>query len=263
MPSQAENEATVTPKLAFVIPAYNEEALIGDCVQSVCDELDRSGVPAEIVVVDNASTDNTAAIAGRFERVRVVTETRKGIVWARKAGYEATTAPLVANIDADNMLTPGWSTTVIREFEADPELVALSGPFIYHDLSPLHRLWVRFFYCGAYVAYLVNRFVLKVGSMLQGGNFIIKRTAWDQAGGFDTKIDFYGEDIDVAVRLFRIGKVKWMWRLPIYSSGRRLVNEGIVKSGWIYTLNFLSVTFTGRPKTAAYTDVRPGTDKEA
>jgi glycosyltransferase involved in cell wall biosynthesis len=260
VPPSVIGETTEPPKLAFVIPAYNEEALIGQCLQSICDELDRSGVPAEVVVVDNASTDRTGEVAGRFKRVRVITENRKGIVYARKAGYDATTAPLVANIDADNQLTPGWSNTVVGEFEADPELVALSGPFIYHDLGPLHQAWVKMFYWGAYFAYLVNRFVLKVGSMLQGGNFIIKRSAWDQAGGYDTKIDFYGEDIDVAVRLFRFGKVKWMWRLPILSSGRRLAKEGIVKSGWVYALNFIWVTFTGRPKTEEYTDIRPGSD---
>ena len=49
-------------KLAFVIPAYNEEALIGKCLESVVAEIARSGADAEIIVVNNASSDRTGEI---------------------------------------------------------------------------------------------------------------------------------------------------------------------------------------------------------
>jgi glycosyltransferase involved in cell wall biosynthesis len=53
-------------KLAFVIPAYNEEALIGKCLESVLAEIKRSGVNAEVIVVNNASKDRTGEIARSF-----------------------------------------------------------------------------------------------------------------------------------------------------------------------------------------------------
>jgi len=244
-------------KLAFVIPAYNEEALIGKCVQSVLDDVKRSGAEVEIVVVNNASKDRTAEVAAAFPDVRVVDETEKGLVHARRAGFEATSAELVANIDADTELPPGWIAKVLAEFERKPALVGLSGPYIYHDLSLWNRFLVRLFYMVSFCVYLLNRFVLRVGSMIQGGNFVIRRSAWIKAGGFDTSISFYGEDTDVAVRLSRVGPVKFTFSLPMYTSGRRLAEEGVMKTGFTYVLNYFAVTFRGRPATSDYTDIRP------
>lgn len=248
-------------KLAFVIPAYNEEALIGDCLKAVVAEVKRSGVDAEIVVVNNASTDRTKEIAEGYEGVRVVDETKKGLVHARRAGFEATTAPLVANIDADTLVPAGWITTVLNEFEKNPKLVGLSGPYIYYDLSLWNQFLVKGFYVLSYAIYLLNRFVLRIGSMIQGGNFVIERSAWLKAGGFDTTISFYGEDTDVAVRLSRVGPVKWTFRLKMLTSGRRLASEGVFQTAGTYVLNYFWVTFRGRPATKDYTDVRPGGGK--
>jgi len=244
-------------ELAFVIPAYNEATLIGKCLESVVAEVKRSGHEADIVVVDNASTDDTASIAAGYEGVRVVSETKKGLVHARNAGFQATDAELVANIDADTQLPSGWITTVMTEFDKNPKLVALSGPYIYYDLAWHNQALVRFFYGAAFLIYLLNRFVLRVGSMIQGGNFVIRRSAWKQAGGYDLSIAFYGEDTDVAKRLHRIGPVKWTFSLPMKTSGRRLEKEGVFQTAGVYVLNYFWVTFSGKPATKNYNDVRP------
>lgn len=243
--------------LAFVIPAYNEEALIGKCLESVEREVARSGVPCEVVVVNNASTDRTREIAQGFATVRVVDELQKGLVHARHAGFVATTAELVANIDSDTIVPSGWIDTVMREFSRHPGLVGLSGPYVYYDLSAWNRLLVWVFYVATWLIYLVNRFVLKVGSVIQGGNFVIKRSAWERVGGFDRSIAFYGEDTDVAVRLSKAGGVKWTFALRMLTSGRRLEKEGVFKTAGQYVLNFFWVTFRGKPATHTYTDIRP------
>jgi glycosyltransferase involved in cell wall biosynthesis len=244
-------------ELAFVIPAYNEEALVGQCLESVLREIKRSGVDAEVVVVNNASTDRTGEIARGYPDVRVVDEPKKGLVNARHAGFEATTAEIVANIDSDTMLTEGWIDTVLKNFAADPKLVGLSGPFIYYDLSGWNRFLVRLFYYLTYLIYLINRYVLRVGSVIQGGNFVFTRTAWNKAGGYDRSIAFYGEDTDVAVRLSKVGGVKWTFALPMLTSGRRLEKEGVFRTAGTYTLNYFWVTFKGKPVTKEYTDIRP------
>jgi len=243
--------------LAFVIPAYNEEALIGNCLASVVKEVERSGCTAEIVVVNNASTDNTKQIAQSYPGVTVVDEKKKGLVNARHAGFEATKAELVANIDADTQLPEGWITTVLTAFEKNPKLVAISGPYIYHDMAWHNRVMVRGFYYVSFLIYLINRFVLRVGSMVQGGNFVLRRSAWDKAGGFDRSISFYGEDTDVAIRLSKVGPVRWTFKLPMYTSGRRLEEEGVFKTAGTYVLNFFWVTFRGKPFTRNYSDIRP------
>jgi glycosyltransferase involved in cell wall biosynthesis len=244
-------------QLSFVIPAYNEEALIGQCLESVLREVARSGVDTEVVVVNNASIDRTGEIARGFAGVKVVDEPKKGLVNARHAGFEASSAEIVANIDSDTMLPEGWISTVMAAFAADPKLVGLSGPFIYYDLSLWNRFLVRLFYYLTWVMHMLNHHVFRVGAVIQGGNFVFTRTAWLKAGGYDRSIAFYGEDTDVAVRLSRVGHVKWTFQLPMLTSGRRLEKEGVFKTAGTYVLNYLWVTFRGRPATKDYTDIRP------
>lgn len=245
------------PQLSFVIPAYNEEALIGKCLESVLREVKRSGVDTEIVVVNNASRDRTGEIARSFAGVKVVDEPKKGLVNARHCGFENSTAEIVANIDSDTMLPEGWITTVIESFARDPKLVALSGPFIYYDLSLWNRFLVRLFYYVTWLMHVVNQHVFHVGAVVQGGNFVFTRSAWLRAGGYDRSIAFYGEDTDVAVRLSKVGHVRWTFDLPILASGRRLEKEGVFKTASTYVLNYFWVTYRGRPATTEYTDIRP------
>jgi glycosyltransferase involved in cell wall biosynthesis len=249
-------------QLAFVIPAYNEEALIGKCLASVIAEVKRSGHAADIVVVNNASTDRTREVAAGFAGVRVIDEMEKGLVAARDAGFRATTAELVANIDADTVVPEGWIDTVLDQFARHPRLVCLSGPYFYYDLSLWNRFLVTAFYAATYLAYVLNRFVLRVGSVVQGGNFVFKRSAWIAAGGYNRAIKFFGEDTDVAVRLSKVGAVKWTFRLKMWTSGRRFIEEGVIKTAGTYVLNFFWVTFAGEPATKTYTDVRPESGTE-
>jgi glycosyltransferase involved in cell wall biosynthesis len=247
-------------KLSFVIPAYNEENGIGACLDAIVAQkkmLGARGEDIEIVVVNNASTDGTAATITRYPDVRLVNEPEKGIVHARRAGFLATSGNLIANVDADTRITPGWIKKVLDEFAADPELVGLSGPFIYYDVSRSVRFWTRFFYYIGFVFYILIRFVFHVGSILQGGNFVVRRDALEKIGGYDTHISFYGEDTDVARRLSKVGRVKFTFQLPALSSGRRLAKEGSIRAGLRYALNIVWITFFKKPKTRAYEDIRP------
>lgn len=243
-------------KISFVIPAYNEERNLPLCLAAVERELARTPCAAEVIVVNNASTDSTGDVARGYSFVRVVDEPRKGLVRARHAGLAASEGELVANIDADTMPPEGWLETVLAEFSGDERLAALSGPFIYYDLPPLHRALTRLFYIAGYLSHLTSQHVLRTGAMLQGGNFVVRRTHLDRAGGFDTSIEFYGEDTDVGRRISKVGKVKWTFRLPMYASGRRLKHEGVIATGLRYAANFFSVLARGKPLTNSYTDIR-------
>ncbi|MCL4354671.1 glycosyltransferase [Patescibacteria group bacterium] len=244
-------------KISFVIPAYNEENYLKDCLQSIFNETKGKDYDFEVIVVNNASTDNTKQIAKEFKNVKVVDEEKRGLVVARKAGYQASTGDLIANVDADTRLTPGWIDTVLKEFSMNKELVALSGPFIYYDLPNFMKMMVRLFYYYTFSLYLIANKVLKSGAMLQGGNFVLKRSAFEKVGGYDVKhYTFYGEDADVAVKMFKVGKVKWTFRLPINSSGRRLAAEGPFTMMLRYTINYFWVVFFGKPFTTKFSNFR-------
>lgn len=244
-------------KLSFVIPAHNEEYTLGACLDSIMRELAATDhrYDVQIIVVDNASGDRTRAVALRYPGVKVVDEPQKGLVRARARGFKEATGNLVANIDADTILPPGWLARVFDEFDHDADLVCLTGPLLYYDLSPFWQFLVRIFCWFGFFFHIVFRF-FRIGAWVQGGNFILRRDAWVRAGGFDTNIDFYGEDTDVARRIVKQGKVKFMFRLPIYSSGRRLAHEGVLAIGWRYTINYFWVLLFGKPHTTASRDIR-------
>ena len=246
----------MAPRISFVVPAFNEEALLPACLAAIRAEIDRTGCAAEIVVVDNASTDGTNAIARATPGVRVVEEPERGLVQARSAGFAASTGALVANIDADTLLPSGWLARVLAEFGRDPKLVAISGPYDYYDVPPRVRRAAQAFYRMAYCTYFMNRHVLRIGSMVQGGNFAVRRDALVQAGGFDTRFSFYGEDTDIAKRMSKVGRVKFCWALTAQSSGRRLRGDGLVVTGVRYGMNYLWTTVLRRPFTEAWNDYR-------
>ncbi len=243
-------------RLSFVIPAYNEEAYLAACLESILSQTGGCGVTTEIVVVNNASTDRTRAVALRYPSVRLVDEPLKGLTHARQAGFDACTGELIANVDADSRLPEGWVSQVLQAFERNANLLALSGPLVYYDLTALQSLLVRVFYGLAWATYALNRYVLRVGSMVQGGNFVVTRSALQRIGGFNLSIPFYGEDTDIARRLNEIGEVRFTFDLTMLSSARRLKKEGILTMAWRYSVNYLWTIFLERPFTHDHLDIR-------
>ena len=245
-------------KISIVIPAYNEEAYVGKCLESVLREKAKTFREVEIIVVNNASKDKTKEVAESFAGVRVVDEFEKGLVRARKAGYVASDGEIIANVDSDGWLTEGWIEKVFQEFEKDSKLVALSGPYLYPEMSWTFNFIVKLWYCVGMLIHLFNQYVLRRGAMLQGGNFIVRRDAMEKIGGFDTSIEFYGEDTDVACRIQKVGKVKFTYNLPMYTSSRRFKGDGIIKTGFNYGINHIWPIIFGRPFSYSYNDFRSG-----
>jgi glycosyltransferase involved in cell wall biosynthesis len=242
--------------LSFVIPAYNEECYLADCIESILRQTEGMTDTTEIIVVNNASTDGTREVALRYPQVKLVDEPRKGLTHARQAGFAASSGGLIANVDADSRLTDGWVERVLTAFEKNARLVSFSGPLIYYDLTQKQRKLVDVFYFSAWLTYFINRRILRTGSMVQGGNFVVTRKALDQIGGFDLNIEFYGEDTDIARRMGAVGDVVYTFDLKMFSSARRLKHEGMLTTAARYTVNYFWTTFFKRPFTHEHVDIR-------
>ena len=232
--------------ISFIIPCYNEEAHIKDCIRAIRKYV--WYVPYEIIVVDNNCTDNTASIA-ESELAIVIKETRKGVVFARQAGYEAATGRLIANIDADSKITDGWVWEALSCLSND-NVVAVSGPLEYDGASFSLKVMTKLYYLLAKVS---ND---HIGVFLQGGNCIIKKKALDDVGGYDTSIAFYGEDTMTAKRIQHIGKIVFNMYMITTTSPRRLEEQGVLKTTWLYLTNYFSVTFKNKSTTNDYKDFR-------
>ena len=129
--------------ISFVVPAYNEEKHLTKTLIAITSEIERTGCKAEIIVVNNASTDGTRELAASFPEVVVVDEPVKGLVQARRAGFLRASGDLIANVDADTIVPEGWLNRVLAEFRHRPGLVALSGPYIYYDVPKRTRAAVQ------------------------------------------------------------------------------------------------------------------------
>lgn len=235
--------------ISVVIPAHNEEDYIGECLKSVTKNPPKNLI--EVVVVNNLSTDGTERIAKQYPLTRVVFEKNKGITYARQRGLLEAKGDLLAYIDADTHISNDWFNIINREFEKNKNLVCLSGPYIYYDI-PLWEQW----FVKKYWNLLAHAVYHMVGFMVVGGNFVAKKSALEEIGGFDTTITFYGEDTNIGRRLSSVGKVRFARDFKIYTSGRRINSEGIVKMGLKYGLNFSSEAFFHKQFTKKYKDIR-------
>ncbi len=236
------------PKISLIIPAYNEEKYLGSCLEHA---LKNGGSDFfEIIVIDNASTDQTATIASNYPQVRVVREDWKGLTRARERGLKEARGEILAYLDADTHLPPGWTKTAIKEFNQNPKLVALSGPYTYYDFPRTQQIWIKLYWFAATVMYWFT------GYMLVGGNFLIKKEVLEKMSGFNTKIEFYGEDTDLARRASKYGKVKFNLKLIMPTSARRLKGQGTLKTAYFYFINFISQVVLHRSTTKDYADLR-------
>jgi glycosyltransferase involved in cell wall biosynthesis len=242
--------------ISIVIPAYNEEKFIGPCLRSVLRETRCYGAEAEVLVVNNASTDRTGEVACRYPGVRVIDEPCKGLSRARHRGYLESRGDLVVNVDADCLMPRGYLARVTRSFASDRRLALLTGPFLYHDLPQISQVVTIIFYLFQFVPNTIGQRILKVGAVAQGGNFTARRSALQEVGGYDTSLTFYGEDTDIAIRLSHVGLVRFSFRIIMKTSGRRLKKEGVLRAGTLYTLNIIFMILKGRPLTRTHQDVR-------
>jgi glycosyltransferase involved in cell wall biosynthesis len=243
-------------KISFVIPTYNEENYVRHCLDAIVHDIaGREGY--EIVVADNNSNDRTCEIVAKeYPSVTLVHEPRRGANRTREAGFTVSKGGLVAFLDADTELSPGWIDRAERAFAKDPGLVCISGPFIYYDLPFAARALVQIFYAGTYLVYLVNNYIFRNTSMIQGGTEVVRRDALQKIGGHDVNLTFYGDDADLARRLRTVGKVRWSFAFAMRSSGRRLAKEGTFTMGLRYALNYFWITLFNKPFTTTSTEVR-------
>lgn len=197
--------------LAFVIPAHNEEQLIGRTVDSIRQAARATGKPYEIIVADDASTDRTAEIA-RARGARVVSIARRQIAAARNAGArESLRNPdtrVLVFVDADTMLPESTLRAALHAIDGG---AAGGGAAIQFD-GPVPR-WAE----------IMLAFMLAVFRLLKwtGGCFVFcRRDVFEATGGWDERL-FAGEELYMAQALKRHGRFVVL-REPVITSGRKL-----------------------------------------
>ena len=191
--------------MTVIVCAHNEARFLPACLHSLLAQSRRAD---EIIVINNASTDETRAVAERVPDVRVVDEPRKGLVVARETGRLAANGEVLVYVDADCRAPLMWLSQIERHFARDPALIALSAPYRFYDWDCWGRLLIRVYdFTLAPLTQFLVKYLLRIGTVFYGGNFAVRREALDLIGGFDTSIEFHGEGTNLGRRLFAVGKV--------------------------------------------------------
>ncbi len=180
--------------ISIVIPAYNAADTLPQCLDAIAN----SGLrPAEVIVVNDGSTDETARIAERFGAIVVSTDKRSGPAAARNLGAEAARYDLLLFIDADVTVSVDAIGKIEAAFIGDPELSGLIGSY---DFAPSGHGFV------SHYRNLLHSFVHQHGRRrtiaFWGACGAVRKRMFFEVGGFDVAYTRPSiEDIELGYRL--------------------------------------------------------------
>jgi glycosyltransferase involved in cell wall biosynthesis len=192
------------PLVSIVIPCFNHAQFLAEAVESA---LAQTHPRVEVLVVDDGSTDNTAAIVARYEGVRCIRRPNGGAPSARNAGLAASAGELVAFLDSDDRLLPEAIAIGVEALAGRSESAAAVGAPRDIDAGgkPLNVPQQPLIHTDHYLALLKSCFILS------GSSVLFRRSALERVGGFDERLAL-GDDYDLYLRLAR--------RYPIHCHGR-------------------------------------------
>lgn len=193
------------PAISIVIVNYNGEQWLARCVDAV---LRQEGSSFEIVVVDNASTDRSLEAANLADsRVRIVRlASNQGFAGGNNAGAAAARGRLLAFLNNDTEVEPGWLAALRHALDADAGVGLATSRIVYlHDPSRVDSAgdgWAR--WGGAFK----RGHGMPASSWEHSGEvfgacgaaFMIRRTTFDEIGGFDEDLFLVHEDVDLSYR---------------------------------------------------------------
>jgi glycosyltransferase involved in cell wall biosynthesis len=194
--------------VAVVIPVRDGARYLGEALTSVQAQTLQA---AEIVVVDDGSTDDSAAIAAAVPGVRVVTQEAQGAGPTRNAGVDATQAPVIAFLDADDV----WPPTALQSLASALGPADLAHGLVTHFVSP------------DLPEHEAERRVVPAEPLpaLMPGGFVVTRAAFAAVGPFRADlavgefVDWYARAMDAGLRVAALDEVVLRRRVHARNTG--------------------------------------------
>lgn len=216
-------------KVTVVVPAHNEAVALPACLQALSGQ--ETSHEFEVIVVDNASTDDTVRVAKRWARqldLKIIHEPALGRGSARKRGFAAAESDIVLSTDADSIVPTNWIEEMVKALVSHPSVVAVSGSSYIADGTVITNWTMKI---G--MPFSLRLYRLLVGHyMLTGANFAIRREIYVAAGGFDAAQDML-DDVDLAFRVSRLGKIMYLRQPKVLTEGD-MFRGGYLKGFWHY-----------------------------
>jgi len=194
-----------TPVISVIVPTKNRAEMLERFLPTLADQT--TAEPFEIIVVDNASTDNTAEVIARLSErwpyVRLIREERSGSAAACHAGAVAARGQLIMFVDDDMKAVPDLIAEHLKYHNSDGLVCVLGDVVSAESDHPFERMLAYIFDGG--------RQTLKAGTPVAvdywSGNVSMPRSLYLELGGYDQKFSQlgYGKDIDFGNRLLKKG----------------------------------------------------------
>ena len=177
----------------MIIPSYNDAEMLRQCLTALGQQ---SVAPDEVVVVDNGSTDDTAAVARSFG-ARVVFEPVRGIPSATAAGFDAADGDILGRLDADSVPQQDWCERVLGAFTENPGIAAITGTADFYGGRKLTNWVGRNVYINGY---LWSAKLALGHPPIFGSNCALSRDAWQRlCSRVHRDIRKVHDDLDISI----------------------------------------------------------------
>jgi glycosyltransferase involved in cell wall biosynthesis len=220
--------------ISVIIAAYNEEAFIGRCLESIKNQTFKD---FEILVIDGNSKDKTVEIVRRYTD-KIFYSNKGSPGPARNVGVNNCSGDIVAFTDADTVVDSHWLERMDLAFK-DPKVVGVGGILRPLDARLLDKIMFKINSDWFY------RFTALFGFYQFGTpNCAYRKEPYLKLGGFNEQLSFI-EDTDLSIRMTKMGKMKVDKNMIVYNSARRFQQEGYTKIFIRYIKGYINM-FLGK-----------------
>jgi GT2 family glycosyltransferase/glycosyltransferase involved in cell wall biosynthesis len=231
--SLLELPASRTPELSIIVPVYGKVEYTLACLRSIANH--PPAVPFEVIVVDDASPDNTALVLRHVAGLRLLENAENlGFVGSCNAGAHAALGATLLFLNNDTQVTAGWADALLQVFETFPDTGIAGSQLVYPD-GRLQEAGAWIFSDGT--AWNRGRFAsrrlpayryVRPMDYVSGAALAIPKTLFHDVGGFDLRYaPGYYEDADLALAVRQAGyKVRFVpGSVVVHAEGISSVGE--------------------------------------
>jgi len=204
------------PRVSIVIPVYNKVIYTDNCLRSVQQRDPETS--KEVIVINNNSSDETATLLAQLSgAVNVVNNAdNKGFVGACRQGAALATGEFILFLNNDTQVLPDWLNSLVRVMDANAQIGIAGSKLIYPD-GHLQEAGGIIFSDASGCNYgreqdptLAHVNVSRAVDYCSGASLLIRRTLWEQLGGFDQRYaPAYYEDTDLCFATREAGYTVW------------------------------------------------------
>ena len=203
------------PKLSIIIPTWNTAKITQSCIRSINKYL-KSKIDFEIILVDNASTDNTSTLLKKEDNVTIIKNKQNfGFSKACNIGAKKAKADYLLFLNSDIEIIDSNLINMLRYFQDNPQIGLIGPKFLNPNLTVQGSVFPPQTAFNAFKEYWLNQksaftkyFPKKLSPQtvwsISGGAILIRKNIFNQIGGWDERYHFYYEDLELSRQIRKL-----------------------------------------------------------